>query len=509
MDDGAQILISDTLQNFQQDTLVKVPKNINMYVKGVGDNRHSIQAFGILQLKFKTYNNNIILIQIIAAYTPSIKDTTIICRDDLIEIGGLKPMNDDAKRLSLCKYLPNYDYLQCHKKEKLTYLELHNGDEKVDKNIDAIDINHFSCNEIFKISEVTVAEFVKNGIPSDSNITNHRLLHMHSNTGHQSFNTIMDTINSKSMDLKIPKNVINAMKTFSCRDCEKSNLGTKRGHERRKNRISSAPWQIISLDVIPVPKDFVITMKTPKINSHKLLTAKYMLLAVDDFTRKSLAIPMDGCDSKNITRAWDEIQKDIQNDKITRKSKLSISPESEDCKIQHIISDCAAYFVGNGTGSLASYLKTSQVTALNYNQAISSSSTQAEEQWKNGVVEAKWKTIKNKIYTLMSQTGYYLWAVAFAYISDMSNLVSHTEYEKVQQSPYTKMYGEKVQLPFACISKFKSELSFSFRSNIDSKWSIWTVEVCPGITNWFLIIYIINFTFGNSSFKSPFCTMAM
>ena len=88
----------------------------------------------------------------------------------------------------------------------------------------------------------------------------------------------------------------------------------------------------------------------------------------------------------------------------------------------------------------------------------------------------------------MSQTGYYLWAVAFAYISDMSNLVSHTEYEKVQQSPYTKMYGEKVQLPFACISKFKSELSFSLMSNMDNKWLIWTVEVCPGITSWFLII---------------------
>ena len=74
------------------------------------------------------------------------------------------------------------------------------------------------------------------------------------------------------------------------------------------------------MDVIPVPVHYQLDISHYKgfESIKKLLNAKYFLLAVDEFTRRTYLIPMKAMKAEDIQRAFDDLMQEIGYDKVER-----------------------------------------------------------------------------------------------------------------------------------------------------------------------------------------------
>jgi hypothetical protein len=268
--------------------------------------------------------------------------------------------------------------------------------------------------------------------------------------GHTSQQIIKNSIDTGSITAKISPTTMKHLELHSCTSCALSKPGRKRSHVQRTTNTATRALQRLQMDVIPVPSEFCLKVK--QFADSSTINARYFLLIIDEYSRRSYAIPMNS--TSDIRDAFDTFMDEVNLDKRTR-STLGVADKPNDCKIEFIWSDKASYF----TGILKEHLKTSAVTSKNFNQIIVLDTPhEAEQQYSNGIVESRWCQIKTKIYSVMAESGYYIWSYAMCYANNIVNLTAHTEYNKLQPSPYYRLFKKPVPLrnffPFKQFSSF-------------------------------------------------------
>ena len=470
LDDGATISITNNKNLFLPDSLRKLNNTDNrLYtVSGIAG-KSIIDSFGIMEITTMSQKQKPIKIKMFGAYTPNINTstTTIICRHDLINYGKLRGFKED--KLGLRYYYNIDDYIPCLIQGKIKYLKLENGmnitdiytttNPNITNNIneitddeliiDAIDYNSYSLHNYqvqhYNVSnaEINVQNPAHNN-NSDQHL-DHQAILLHNILGHQSEKTIKNSIETKSITglPSIPK----FLKNYRCTSCAKANPNKKRTHPARPNNPTSRPLQRIHIDMITVPPDYILNTKN--FDGSEVINAKHFLLAVDEFTRRSYFIPTKSVAAPEIKAAFDKLLHEIGQDKSERLLRIGGNLE-QDCKIDFIHCDRGATFIG----TLQDYIKTEHVTSKNYNQAIIlTAPAQGELQFLNGIAEARWHAIKRTGFASMYQSGYYIWPYAMSYANNIQNMVSHTEHDENQPSPYYRMFGHSTSyqhfFPFA------------------------------------------------------------
>ena len=444
LDDGANMSISNEIDYFLPNSLRNVPDDKKFQITGISGTPHKIEKFGILQIEvISELTQQPILIQVIAAYTPSIP-TTILCRHDIITFGKLTTWNQKEELLNL-SYYGLHDYISCDVIQKRKYLRIGSSGKEPVITINAIDHNLGHMVNSIAIDALTVCDIASQ---SRSKLPTHHAMFLHNMLGHSSFQTIKNTIETDSIKGNISKQLLDdpSVRPF-CNSCNASQPGRKRTHQERQSNTATRPLQRLQMDVIPIPHEFIMNVK--EFSDSPIINARMFLLLVDEYTRRSYAIPMNS--TSEITDAFDTFMDEVNLDKNLR-DKLGLAKNNpEDCKIQYIWSDAAPYF----TGVLHEYCKTSPtVRSKNYNQIIvTNTPCEAEQQFLNGIVESRWRLIKEKIYSVMADSGYYLWAYAMSYSNNIVNFTAHTEYNELQPSPYYRMFQKPVPManffPFA------------------------------------------------------------
>ena len=227
LDDGANMSISNEIDYFIPNSLRNVPDDKKFQITGISGTPHKIEKFGILQIEvISELTQQPILIQVIAAYTPSIP-TTILCRHDIITFGKLTTWNQQEELLNL-SYYGLHDYISCDVIQKRKYLRIGSSGKKPFVTINAIDHNLGHMVNSIAIDALTVCDIASQ---SRSKLPTHHAMFLHNTMGHSSFQTIKNTIETGSIKGNISKQLLDdpSVRPF-CNSCNASQPGRKRTH---------------------------------------------------------------------------------------------------------------------------------------------------------------------------------------------------------------------------------------------------------------------------------------
>ena len=223
LDDGANMSISNELEFFIKDSLSYLPANQKFKITGISGIPHKIVAFGILQIKTRsTLTNKLIEIQVIAAYTPSIK-TTIVCRHDIMAYGNLTCWNNQENLLDLSTHGLK-DYLTCDVIQKRKYLKLELSNEEPELTIHALDHNLAHMVASISINSLTC----EIGSQANSTLSDHHAMLLHNMLGHASKQIIKNSIETGSITANISPLIMKHLEMHSCPSCALSKPGRKR-----------------------------------------------------------------------------------------------------------------------------------------------------------------------------------------------------------------------------------------------------------------------------------------
>ena len=422
MDDGASISISNDEKLFLPASISKVPASSQINIIGVGNNRHKIHSFGIIKFPILTSKGYTVNLLVYGAYTPTV-NAHIVCRYDLTTFGKLSSL---GKPENILHFLNNniQDHIKCTILEKRNFMQLSKDPSSIGT-VDAIDPKfNPSCNLISTMS-------------MDSQLLNHYLQFLHNNSGHQSVRTIKNSKDTGSLIIDVPQHILSSLGNYFCEDCEKARKFNVRTAPPKLHITAQHPFETLHMDVIDVPKQFRIKRKTNSI-ADNLITAKRFLLVVDEHSRMSLIEPLQSVE--DIEQAFENILDQIGTIRLIRRRQTDISLQENDCIVRYIWSDAARYF----THILKRLCQTPKIKGKNYGQAIITDAPQAEQQFRNGIAESRWRFLKQLVYTSMTQSNLFLWANAFDYANSIANYTSHAVYNKPMKSPYTVIFNKPI-----------------------------------------------------------------
>ena len=423
MDDGASISITYNEKLFVPASITKVPASSQVNIIGVGKSDiHKIHAFGIIKFPVLTSKGHTVNLLVYGAYTPTV-NAHILCRYDLTTYGKLSSLGKPENILHFTNDNIN-DHINCSIRDKRNFMELSNNSRAI-ATVDAIDPK-------FNISSNLIS-----AINMDYQLLNHYLQFLHNNSGHQSVRTLKNSRDTGSLTFNIPQHILNHLENYFCEDCEKARKFNIRSASPKSHVMAKFPFEVLHMDVIDVPKQFRIKRVTNSI-ADNLITAKRFLLVVDEFSRMSLIEPMQSVE--DIEETFLNVLDQIGTIRLIRARQTDIAMKENDCIIRYIWSDAAKYF----TYILKRLCQSDKVKGKNYDQVIITDAPQAEQQFRNGIAESRWRLLKQLIYPSMTQSNLYLWANAFDYANSISNYMSHVVYDKPMKSPYTIIFDKPV-----------------------------------------------------------------